>query len=188
MEVTHLATLVSNLGPIALKKLNRVHRYLFGTVNKPVYFGTSHIELEIFADASYASHPQTMRSHGGFLVRIGKDSGAIYSKSKEQSMVTTSSCEAELLQLTNAVKQSLQVMKLLMELNCISKSFLRVYQDNASTIQLAFNGEGYSGKAKHFRVRFHFLKELVDAGNLEISYCPTNLMIADFLLDQATSY
>jgi hypothetical protein len=127
MEVTHLATLVSNPGPIALKKLNRVHRYLFGTVNKPVYFGTSHIELEIFADASYASHPQTMRSHGGFLVRIGKDSGAIYSKSKEQSMVTTSSCEAELLQLTNAVKQSIQVMKLLMELNCISKSFLRVY-------------------------------------------------------------
>jgi hypothetical protein len=46
---------------------------------------------------------------------------------------------------------------------------------------LAFNGEGYQGKAKHFRVRFHFIKEMIDAGELELLYCATALMLADFL-------
>ena len=181
METTHLATLVSNPGPKALKKLERVHRYLFATSHKVVNFGADEIKLEIFADASYACHPGSMHSHGGRLVRIGQNSGAIYGKSKEQKMVTSSSTEAELLELGEAAHCGIPYARLLLELGVTSSMKFVIYQDNQSTLHLAFNGEGYQGKAKHFRVRFHFIKEMIDAGELELLYCATALMLADFL-------
>ena len=55
-----------------------------------------------------------------------------------------------------------------------------------STILFAKGGEGYGGKSKHFRVRYHFIKELIEAGILEIEYCPTKSMIADILTKPMT--
>ena len=40
-------------------------------------------------------------------------------------------------------------------------------------------GEGITGKAKHFLVRFHFAKELQDQGILDIGYTATDKMIPD---------
>ena len=147
MEATHCATLVPNPGPKALKKLDRVHRYLFATSQRPVIFGTDEVKLEIFADASYACHPITMHSHGGHLVRIGPNSGVIYAKSKEQKMVTGSSTEAELLELSQSVKCGIPIARLLMELEITDSLKFIVYQDNKSTLHLAYNGEGFNGKA-----------------------------------------
>ena len=34
---------------------------------------------------------------------------------------------------------------------------------------------------KHIDVKFHYIRDLVDENRIDIQYCPTNLMIADFL-------
>jgi hypothetical protein len=179
METTHLATLVMNPGPMAMKKLDRVLRYLFATSEKKLYLGRDEAKLELFADSSYASHPLTMHSHGARIVRVS--GGAIYAKSKEQKMVTTSSTEAELYELCEAVKSGYAFARLLVELGQQSTPTFTVYQDNQSTLHLAFNGEGYSGKAKHFKIRYHFIKEMLDGGELCLVYCPSTEMLADYL-------
>jgi len=179
METTHLATLVTNPGPMAMKKLDRVLRYLFVTSEKKLYLGRDEAKLELFADSSYASHPLTMHSHGARIVRVS--GGAIYAKSKEQKMVTTSSTEAELHELCEAVKTGYSFARLMVELGQQLTPKFTVHQDNQSTLHLAFNGEGYSGKAKHFRIRYHFIKEMLDGGELCLVYCPSTEMLADYL-------
>jgi hypothetical protein len=186
MEVTHLATLVMNPGPIAFKKLERVHRYLFATSHQYVKFGTDQLILQVFADSSYASHPATSRSHGGriMIVRLGPGSGAIYSKSKEHKfnkLVTQSSTEAEILEAGEGARTGLPFARILQELGVFSKVQFVLFQDNQSTLHLGHTGEGYAGKAKHFRVRFHFIKEMIEDGEMILVYCPTDRMLADFL-------
>ena len=60
-----------------------------------------------------------------------------------------------------------------------------VYQDNQSAILLETNGiRSSTKKTKHMRVRYFFLRDRVNAGDLEIKYCPTEEMIADLLTKQ----
>jgi hypothetical protein len=101
-------------------------------------------------------------------------------KSFVQKLVTNSSTEAELLALVDGVKKSFPILKLLEEIT-ETPVVINAYQDNKSTILLAKGGEGLSGKSKHFRVRYHFLKELIDEGKLKLTYVPTDDMVADVL-------
>jgi hypothetical protein len=56
-----------------------------------------------------------------------------------------------------------------------------IYQDNISTIHILTNGEGYSGKNRHMRVRYGYLTELLNSGVITIQHMPTEEMTADLL-------
>ena len=56
-----------------------------------------------------------------------------------------------------------------------------IYQDNESAILLEKNGKLSSGKqTRHIEIRFFLLTDNVDKGKINIEYCPTEKMIADF--------
>ena len=56
-----------------------------------------------------------------------------------------------------------------------------VYQDNESAIKLERNGRRSCGqKTRHIDIRYFYLKDLLDKGQVEIKYCLTDQMIADF--------
>ena len=42
-------------------------------------------------------------------------------------------------------------------------------------------GEGFSGKSRHMRVRYQFICELAETGEIKIVHCPTEFMRADLL-------
>ena len=49
-----------------------------------------------------------------------------------------------------------------------------MYQDNMSTILLAKNGRGSSGKRTcHINIRFFFIEVRIDQGEVEVESCPT---------------
>lgn len=50
--------------------------------------------------------------------------------------------------------------------------------DNSSAIQLSKNPVLH-GKSKHIEVRFHYLRDLVNEGVVKLSYCPTEVQVAD---------
>ena len=56
-----------------------------------------------------------------------------------------------------------------------------LYQDNLSAIKLAENGASSAERTRHIAIRFFWLKDRVDAGELAIVYCPTADMVADLL-------
>jgi len=50
--------------------------------------------------------------------------------------------------------------------------------DNQSPINLAKNPISY-GRSKHIETKFHFLREQVRKGKLEVKHCNTNEQVAD---------
>ena len=56
-----------------------------------------------------------------------------------------------------------------------------IFQDNKSAILLETNGRKSAGKrSKALNVRYFFVTDQIDKGNLQIEYCPTNEMVGDF--------
>jgi len=55
-----------------------------------------------------------------------------------------------------------------------------IYQDNQRAILLEKNGRESSGKrTRHMNIKYFFIKDRVDKGEITIKFCPTEEMVAD---------
>ena len=132
-----------------------------------------------FVDASFAVH-EDFRSHTGGLMMMSPDGGAIVSSSIKQQLNTRSSTEAELVAVDDMAAKILWVKNFLGSQGVEVRS--RLHQDNQSTILLEEKGMTLAGKrSRHINVRYFFIRDLVEKGLVEIEYCPTGGMVADFL-------
>ncbi|CAJ1929662.1 unnamed protein product [Cylindrotheca closterium] len=101
--------------------------------------------------------------------------------SKKQKLNSRSSTEAKLIAVDDVVTMMLWT-KVFMEWQgyLIKKNFL--YQDNKSAILLEENGPKSVGKrSRAINIRYFFITDQVEKGNVKIKYCPTGNMIADFM-------
>ena len=55
-----------------------------------------------------------------------------------------------------------------------------VFEDNQGSIALAKNPE-FHKRTKHIDIRYHFVREKVESGEVTIEYCPTQDMLADIM-------
>jgi len=56
-----------------------------------------------------------------------------------------------------------------------------LYQDNKTTILLLENGKSSSTKRTHaLNICYFYLTDQIEKGNIEVHYCPTNKMVADY--------
>ena len=134
--------------------------------------------IKWFVDASFAVHPD-FKSHTGAVMMMGE--GAIQSMSQKQKLNTKSSTESELVAPDDASVKILWT-KLFMEWQGyeIEKNIL--YQDNKSAILLEVNGKRSSGKrTRALNIRYFFLTDQIEKKNVEVQYCPTSEMTADFM-------
>ena len=56
-----------------------------------------------------------------------------------------------------------------------------IEQDNQSAMKIVANGSGMGGKSKYYSIRFFWVKELVEAARVMLSYVNTTLVKADGL-------
>ena len=83
-------------------------------------------------------------------------------------MVALSSCEAEYIAGSYAACQAIWLDSLLDELKFEAKKPIKLLIDNKSTINLAKNLVSH-GRSKHIETIFHFLREQVNNGKLEMT-------------------
>ena len=160
------------------RKLRRLMRYLKTTQNLTLTLKAEDLTvIKWWVDASYAVH-DNMRSHTGATMTLG--GGAVYSKSTKQKLNTKSSTEAELVAASDMSGQILWTKEFLQAQGYkVKKNIL--YQDNKSAILLEKNGSlSSSQRTRHINVRYFFIKDKVDNGDIEVIYCPTGEMLADF--------
>ena len=135
------------------------------------------IQVIAYVDASYGVH-KDKKSHTGCCITLGK--GTISAKSSTQKLNTKSSTEAELVALSDAANQILFIRNFL-----ISQGYpigpAIIYQDNLSTIQLIKNGCSNSERTRHVDIRFFFLHDRQEKGDVILQYMRTEDMIADIL-------
>ena len=129
-------------------------------------------------DSAFAVHPD-FRSHTGGVMVLG--SGAIQSVSKKQKLNTKSSTISELVA-ANDVSTLILWTKLFMEAQGYEVKKNILFQDNKSTILLENNGKLSSTKrTRAIDIRYFFLTDQIQKGNLSVEYCPTKLMIGDYM-------
>ena len=105
--------------------------------------------------------------------------GAAYAKSSKQKLVTKSSTEAELVGASDVLTQVLWTRNF-MESQGYKQGATTVYQDNMSTIFLEEKGKSKSQRTRHVSIRYFFIKDRVDLGEIKIRYLPTEDMVADY--------
>ena len=56
-----------------------------------------------------------------------------------------------------------------------------VYQDNQAAIKLCENSVNSSARTRHIDIRYFFIKDRIDTGDIKVEYLHTKSMIADYL-------
>jgi hypothetical protein len=119
-----------------------------------------------------------MKGHTGGTMSMGK--GSIYSTLGGQKIVTRSSTECEVVGVDDVLPQVIWTGYFLEEQGYPPTETI-VYQDNLSAMQLEKNGRASSGKrTRHINIRYFFIKDKVDSGEVKLEWCPTKQMLADF--------
>ena len=106
--------------------------------------------------------------------------GMLHCKSHKQKLNTKSSTEAELVGVSDYLPYNIWLIYF-MEKQGYKFEMNIMYQDNQSAIRMERNGRNScTGNSRHIDVRYFFIKDRVDDGNIRIEYCPTEIMIADY--------
>jgi hypothetical protein len=135
-------------------------------------------DLKWYVDAAFAVHPD-FRSHTGAVMTMGK--GATTSLCNKQGMNSRSSTEAEIIAADEAVGPMLWTKRFLEHQGYPVKRNI-LFQDNKSAMLLEGNGRKSAGKrSRHLNIRFFFVTDQKNKGNLNIEYCPTDQMMGDYM-------
>jgi transposase InsO family protein len=166
--------------PTHWQALKRVFRYLQATSTHGIRFsGSGDGDLIGYSDADWAGDIDTRRSTSGYVFLL--NGGCISWRSKKQRTVALSSTEAEYMALSEATQEAVWLKAFMRELGeDVGDGALTVYEDNQGAIALAKNPE-FHKRTKHIDIRYHFVREKVEDGQVMLEYCPTQEMLADLM-------
>ena len=176
--VSFLSTRVTSATAEDSSKLRRVLQYLNGSKNIGLVLSFDpKMVLVSYVDVSYGVHADC-KSHTGGLLSLG--GGSFAAKSTKQKLVAKSSTEGELIGVSDYSGEILETRNFL-----ISQGYdmgeATLFQDNLSTIAMIKNGRPTSDRSRHVNIRFFYIKDRVDSGEISVKYKPTADMIADIL-------
>ncbi|GJR09246.1 putative ribonuclease H-like domain-containing protein [Tanacetum coccineum] len=159
-----------------LNAVKRIFRYLKGTVHQGLWYPKdSSIALTAFADADHAGCQDTRRSTSGSMQLLGDR--LVSWSSKRQKSAAISSTEAEYIALSGYCAQILWMRSQLTDYGFGFNKIL-MYCDNKSAIALCCNNVQHS-RSKHIDIRFHFIKEHVENGVIELYFVNTEYQLAN---------
>jgi hypothetical protein len=155
----------------------RVLRYIRGTLSEGLTLGGPHpISLQVYCDASWVDDQSDRRSTQGYGCTIG--GGLISWRATRSSSVALSSCEAELYALTMAAQELKWLCTLLEELGHPQKT-PTIWCDNQSTIALVKDAGVFHSRTKHIDLRYHYIREMLERGQLQIKHVASEDNVAD---------
>jgi len=174
-----LMTRVHNSTEQDWQKLERLLSYMNGTKNIPLCLEMGDKPLEITAniDSSHATHGDC-RGHTGIYITLGK--GAIQAISKKQSINTKSSAETELVAASDGATPAINVLNIILCQGIQVKS-LYIEQDNKSTLSMIKNGRATGPTSRHINIRFFWLNDRVESGEVSMRFVRTEDMTSDLL-------
>jgi hypothetical protein len=159
-------------------KLERVLKYINGSKDMGICINMSDgVTVFAYVDSSYGVHSD-YKSHTGGVISMGK--GPVFTKSSKQKIMSKSSTEAELIGISDMLPQVIWTRDFLIAQG-YKVAAAKLFQDNQSTIALANKGFSTSDKTRHIAIRYFFVKDRVDSGEIVLEYLPTERMTADVL-------
>jgi hypothetical protein len=178
VAVGEVSKYLENPGRLHWAAVKRILRYLKGTTEMNILVKPKSIEVVGFSDADWAGDIDTRRSTTGYIFKVGGT--PVCWKSKRQPTVALSTAEAEYMSLAHAAQTAVWLKRLMGDLGVAQRSSIKIFEDNQGCIAMAKNPVNHE-RTKHIDIKYHFVRELVADGVIEISYLETEEMQADIL-------
>ncbi|KAH9664737.1 Integrase catalytic domain-containing protein [Citrus sinensis] len=158
---------------------NRILRYLQGTKKQGImYEKEDNCKLVGFTDSDWAGSLDDRKSTAGYLFCLGTN--VISWSSRKQKSVTLSSAEAKYIAATESACEAVWLRRILKDLQFNQDAAITIYCDNMSAIALTKNPV-FHAKSKHIELCYHYIRDLVSKGEVNMEFISTNEQPADFL-------
>ena len=169
----------SNPGIDHWKAAKKVLRYLQGTKNYMLtYKRSDQLEVVGYTDSDFAGCLDSRKSTFGYLFLLAE--GAVSWKSAKQTVIASSTMEAEFVACFEATIHALWMRNFISGLGVVDTMTkpLKIYCDNSAAVFFSKNDK-YSRGAKHMELKYFAVKEEVQKQTVSIQHISTDLMIAD---------
>ncbi|GJU15208.1 ribonuclease H-like domain, reverse transcriptase, RNA-dependent DNA polymerase [Tanacetum coccineum] len=162
-----------------LKAVKQVIRYIKGTKEHGIiYKKEGGCKITGYSDSSYGINTDQGKGTTGIVFYFGES--PITWCTQKQPTVALSSCESEFMAATGAACQALWLKRLLSELTGWEEEKITLKVDNISAIALVRNPV-FHGRSKHIDIRYHFIRECVENGHINVKHVSGELQRADIL-------
>nr|GEW66143.1 retrotransposon protein, putative, Ty1-copia subclass [Tanacetum cinerariifolium] len=145
-----------------------------------VYGGDLKRELRVscYTDTGYLTDADDLKSQTEYVFVL--NGGAVDRKSAKQSIFATSSAEAKYIAAFDASKEAVWVSKFISGLGVVPtiEELISMYCDNNGAIAIG-NESGITKGARHFRARVHYLREVIQYGDIKLEKVHTDDNLAD---------
>ncbi|XP_071708550.1 secreted RxLR effector protein 161-like [Rutidosis leptorrhynchoides] len=168
------------------KAVMRIFSYLKGTPNLGLWypFGTG-FNLTAFTDADHAGDQVNRKITSGGLQFLGHK--LVSWSSRKQNCISLSTAESEYIAAASCCSQVLWMQSQLLDYGFRFHK-IPIYCDSQRAIAITSNPVHHS-RTKYIDIRYHFIKDRVEKGNVELYFVPTKSQLADLLtkaLDEPT--
>ncbi|GKD52025.1 hypothetical protein Tco_1281001 [Tanacetum coccineum] len=159
-----------------LKEVKRIFCYLRQTINMGLWYSkVSGFELIAYADADHAGCNDDCKiSSGGIQILTDK---LVSWSSKKQDCTAMSSAKAEYVSLSACCAKVIWMRMQQLDYRFRYNKIL-IYCDSKNAIAISYNPVQYS-RTKHINIRYHFIKEHVEKGTIELYFVGTEYQLAD---------
>ncbi|GKA58142.1 putative ribonuclease H-like domain-containing protein [Tanacetum coccineum] len=161
-----------------LYAVKRIFKYIKGKPKLGLWYpGESPLDLVAFSDSDYAAANLDKKSTTGGCQFLGRR--LISWQCKKQTIVATSTTEAEYLAATSCCGQVLWLQNQLLDYGFNFMNTI-IHIDNQSTICIIKNPV-YHSKTKHIEIRHHFIRDCYEKKLIQVQKIHTDLNVADLL-------
>ncbi|GJT73961.1 putative ribonuclease H-like domain-containing protein [Tanacetum coccineum] len=161
-----------------LNAVKRIFKYLKGKPNLGLWYPReSPLDLEAFSDSDYGGSNLDRKSTTGGCQFLGQR--LISWQCKKQTIIATSTTEAEYVAAANCCGQVLWVQNQLLDYG-FNFMNTKIHIDNESTICIVKNPV-YHSKTKHIEIRHHFIRDCYEKKLISVEKIHTDLNVADLL-------
>ncbi|GJY21911.1 zinc finger, CCHC-type containing protein [Tanacetum coccineum] len=138
------------------------------------------IELGVscYTDVGYLTDADDLKSQTGYVFVL--NGGAVDWNNTKQSIFATSFAEAEYIAALDASKEAVWVRKFISGLGVVPiiEEPIKMYYESTESITIA-NESGISKGARHYRAKVHYLREVIEFGDVKIEKVHTDDNLAD---------
>ena len=174
------------------KAIKYIARYLLSTHDKGIHYKPDPTRgLECFVDADFAggwasgehTNPECVLSRTGFVIMYA--GCPLTWSSKLQTEIALSTTESEYIALSQAMRETIPFMNLMMEVgkifplhNPVPKFHCKVFEDNRSCIKVAESPK-FTPRTKHIAIKYHHFRSYVADGTIKIYPVESKNQLAD---------
>nr|GEV14832.1 retrovirus-related Pol polyprotein from transposon TNT 1-94 [Tanacetum cinerariifolium] len=156
--------------------VKRIFRYLKGTINLGLWYPKdSGFDLTTYSDADHVGCHLNQKSTPGSIQFLG-DKLVCWS-SKKQNCESISTAESEYVTVSSCCAQVLWMRTQLTDYGFFYDK-VPIYCDSKSAIAISCNLVQHT-HTKHIDVRYHFIKDHVEKGTIELNFIGTEYQLAD---------